>query len=141
VAPPTTAIRRAVYVRDEFKCVRCGRGFPDLDLEFQHRAAVGAGGSKKGPTIAEGLAACSVCNSGFESFLQTQALRYGWKVRRWVFPQYGAESVPVYYGWDRQWFRLVNSVRIPISEENALLMMRHIYGDEYGTWESQVLPS
>lgn len=120
----TPAVRESVMRRDNDQCVRCGTGQP---LEFQHRAADGMGGSPIRPTVVEGLAACSICNSGFEHSGQVEALRFGWKVRRWVGD---AAAVPVWYAPEQVWCVLVFESRIPISEAEALDMMRDVYGEE-----------
>lgn len=79
---PTRRVRELTYRRDEWRCVACGAAVP---LEWQHRAASGMGGrGRKAPplTPADGVTACSFCNSRFEGDLQDLALRMGWKIRR-----------------------------------------------------------
>ncbi|GAB3605327.1 hypothetical protein GCM10027413_07360 [Conyzicola nivalis] len=69
------------YERDGRRCVSCGAG---AHLHYQHRAAVGIGGSKVRPPVAEGLTSCETCNPAYEPALQLQAWRFGWKMSPWV---------------------------------------------------------
>jgi hypothetical protein len=112
--------------RDLHRCVVCGA---TVQLEAQHRRAVGMGGSKLLPLIADLVTACSVHNAAFEADLQADALRFGWKVRSWVlFP----ELVPVFYRRERRWCRLsVEGVRFRVTEVLAMQMMQDVYGDAY----------
>lgn len=126
MAEPTAAIRAAVLERDNGRCWSCGTRDR---LTFQHRRAVGMGGSPVRPIIADGIAACIVCNGRFESDLQTVALEKGWKVRRWVrFP----ERVPVWDFVTHQWYRLdpFRPIRFPIRSRVARDMMRRVYGPD-----------
>jgi hypothetical protein len=131
LSAPTARVRAEVYARDGLQCVCCGT---DRALEFQHRAAVGMGGSKIRPTAEEGLTACSEHNSRFEHDLQTIALAYGWKVKRWVKAPC---LVPVFHQPLHTWFRLTGTERIQVSAVAALDMMHHVYGDEYLDWKAE----
>jgi hypothetical protein len=118
-----------VYARDGRRCVACGA----LDaLTFQHRRAVGMGGSKIKPGVADGLTLCAVCNAACEAEMQQLALAYGWKAKRWTDPT----KVPVYYPHAFQWFRLEGTERHPIPAAVALDMMHAVYGDEYFHWRA-----
>ncbi|PPG29667.1 HNH endonuclease [Pseudoclavibacter sp. RFBB5] len=133
MAAPTAKVRAAVYQRDVNRCVRCGR---EDFLSFQHRTAVGMGGSKLPPTPMEGLTACSPCNARFEGDLQTVALLNGWKVPRWLHQLDRADEVPVYYAPERIWCVLIFESRMWVSEDTALASMREIYGAQYDEWRS-----
>lgn len=98
---PTMKVRLLTYVRDNNRCITCG---VTVRLEWQHRTAVGMGGSKYKPTPADGVTSCWQCNPAYESYLQQKALDYGWKVRR--FCPVPVESVPVFYPAERAWFLL-----------------------------------
>ena len=68
---PSTQTRTDVYVRDGYRCVMCTA----VDgLTFQHRRAVGMGGSKNLPTTVDGLTLCLTCNEACEHSMQTVAL-------------------------------------------------------------------
>lgn len=123
---PTLVIRFGVYERDQHRCVSCGR---DFRLTFQHRQATGMGGSKIRPTFVQGLTACDSCNSDYEHRLQQAALRFGWKVRRWVEHP---GLVPVFYAPERRWYRLtLLGTREHISHAEAMRMMAEMYGPDY----------
>ena len=124
VSAPTPVIRAAVYRRDFDRCVACNT--PN-GLTFQHRRAVGMGGSKVRPGAADGLALCAVCNAACEADMQSLALTNGWKVRRWADPVH----VPCYYPHEFTWCRLEGVTRTPITAVVALDMMHAVYGDEY----------
>lgn len=128
---PTDDVRAEVYFRDGDQCAACGRR---STLTFQHRAAVGQGGSKIPPTVEEGLTLCNDCNTSAEHRLQKQALRMGWKVRRWVQQQGRCAEVPVFYAPVGAWFRLEGVERIPITDADALRMMHEVYDAEYAEW-------
>lgn len=130
---PAKPVREACYRRDHHRCVRCGR---DVDPTFQHRAAVGMGGSTFIPTAVDGVTACIWCNEAFEHRLQREALASGWKVRRWVHEQGRTAEIPVFYKPERQWCLLIANSRMPISEETAISIMHEIYGDEYDEWRA-----
>jgi hypothetical protein len=79
---PSLKVRNATKKRDGYRCVNCGASGP---LEWQHREASGSGGrGKKAPplTTADGVMACTTCNSGFEHAGQERALMLGHKIRR-----------------------------------------------------------
>lgn len=124
---PTDETRQAVYFRDGFRCVMCGA----LDLTFQHRRAVGMGGSRNVPTAVDGLALCATCNAACEAELQAVALANGWKVRRWVS---SPERVPVFYPHDGFWYRLEGVRRVRISSAVAMEMGCSVYGDDWMQW-------
>lgn len=129
MSAPTEKVRKAVYARDFNRCVRCGE---TALLTFQHRAAVGNGGSKIRPLAAEGIAACIDCNVRFEQDLQAVALSNGWKVRRWVQGLGRVADVPVFYACENAWFRLDGRTRVHITAEEARDLMRDVYGiDQY----------
>ena len=130
MADPTPHVRQGVYNRDGRQCVSCGSRD---ELTFQHRQAVGMGGSKLLPIAEEGVTACMACNTGFEGAIQTVALLHGWKAPRWV----NAHEVPVLYphaagGHPKGWYRLEDDQREPITEAQALTAMRGVYGGDDG---------
>lgn len=92
------------------------------------------GGSKVRPGAADGLTLCTVCNAECERSLQTLALAYGWKARKWTNPL----DVPVYFPHLWQWFRLEGQDRFEITAIVALDMMHGVYGDEYLRWFAEV---
>ncbi|AYG02392.1 HNH endonuclease [Gryllotalpicola protaetiae] len=122
---PNDNVRKLVYQRDGERCIACGR--QDL-LEFQHRQAVGMGGSDHRVNVWEGLTACRYCNAAFEAHLQATALLRGWKVRRWV-PFEQLLEVPVYYPLARAWYLLDRiGGRTPIDSGRAMQLMVDLYG-------------
>lgn len=124
---PTTETRQSVYQRDGYRCVMC----PAVDgLTFQHRRAVGMGGTKNLPAPVDGLTLCATCNNACEAELQGQALANGWKVRRWADPA----RVPVYFPHEFTWYRLEGIRRIRISSAAAMEMGCSVYGDEWMQW-------
>lgn len=126
MSAPTPVVRAVTYERDGERCVSCGarRG-----LQYQHRQAVGMGGSKRRPGYADGVTSCAVCNPEYEGRLQREALLYGWKVARWVSDP---SVVPVFYRIERAWFRLTTTgSRVRITEMVAVGMMRDAYGPTY----------
>lgn len=129
---PTKQTRMDVYRRDGYRCVICGAS---EGLSFQHRRAVGMGGTKNLPTRVDGLALCITCNNACEAELQGEALANGWKVRRWVNP----ERVPVYYPGEFTWYRLEGTRRVRISSEVAMEMGCSVYGDEWMQWQAHRL--
>jgi hypothetical protein len=125
-ADPTPEVREGTYARDGRRCVSCGRRD---QLSYQHRQSVGMGGSKIRPGYADGVTACMDCNPRFEHDLQTAALRFGWKVPRWVV---SAGRVPVFDTVERQWYALDTvGGREPVTEHRALQLMHAVYGDDY----------
>jgi hypothetical protein len=126
---PTPAVRALMMRRDGGQCVRCAIRH---DLEAQHRQAVGMGGSKVRPTLDAILTLCSNCNSRAESDYQIPSLAFGWKVRRWVVEPV---RVPVKYLWLGGWHALTSEgLRVPITEAEAAVRMRAVYGDEWDEW-------
>lgn len=115
-------------MRDESRCVNCGSSF---SLTVQHRQAVGMGGSKHKPAEHELVTACLDCNTRFEQDLQTAALRFGWKVPRWVDDP---SRVPVFWAWWGYWFSLHGGGLVWRTEEEAIALMRDVYGDQYDEW-------
>jgi hypothetical protein len=95
---------------------------------MQHRQAVGAGGSKVRPGVAELATACSVCNMRFESDLQMRALAFGWKVRRWVREP---GLVPMFNRPRGVWGLLTSTGGVVvITAADAVARMRDVYGAE-----------
>ena len=131
MSAPTASTRAAVYGRDDRRCVAC---HTETDLTFQHRRAVGMGGSKNRPTVVDGITLCLTCNQRCEADLQTMALAYGWKVRKWADPS----LVPVYYPHDFGWFLLPGTRRRRVSGPVALDAMAAVYGHEHMTWYREV---
>lgn len=131
MAAPTAATRDAVYLRDARRCAACGV----MALTFQHRRAVGMGGSKNVPSPVDGLSLCATCNAACEGATQAQALRYGWKVRRWVT---NPERVPVFYPLDMSWYRLEGVRRVRISYTVAIEMGCSVYGAEWLAWHEAI---
>jgi hypothetical protein len=125
---PTDEVRQGTYRREHFRCIRCGKNAPT----FQHRQADGMGGSRRTPTLVDGVAACLWCNEGFEAAGQTEALVYGWKVRSWVVD---AGRVPVFNKPLRLWAQLMpdGGVRV-LQPPEAHDAMRRIYGSEWEQW-------
>lgn len=130
MSAPTPVVRAAVYKRDNHRCVACHAG---EGLTFQHRAAVGAGGSKIRPGATDGLTLCYRCNAACEAEMQTLALASGWKVRRWASP----ELVPCYFPHEHQWFLFAGQTRHPITAVVALDAMHSVYGDDYFRFRSE----
>jgi len=131
MSAPTAATRESVYQRDDRRCAACGV----MVLTFQHRRAVGMGGSKTVPSPVDGLSLCAVCNAGCEGDMQAQALRYGWKVRRWVtYP----ERVPVFYPREQSWYRLEGVRRVRISRSVAMDMGCSVYGPDWLFWHEAI---
>lgn len=126
MADPTDKVSRGVKERDGERCVSCGTAW---GLTFQHRRAVGMGGSKLRPGYADGLAACLDCNTRFEQDLQTLALLNGWKVRKWV---QDPSRVPYYHAHTGQWYSLESDwpARRQITREQAVAMMLDVYGPD-----------
>lgn len=131
MANPTQKVRTGVMQRDGERCVSCGTAW---GLTFQHRRAVGMGGSKIPPTYADGLAACGSCNARFEGDLQTLALLNGWKVPRGVDDP---ARVPYYHAHTNRWYALTDDGpwRVAIDREVAVAMKLAVYGPE-GSYKS-----
>lgn len=128
---PSALVRAAVQRRDGGVCVVC---HTTHELTFQHRRAVGMGGSKFRPGAADGLTACLTHNQAFEADLQSLAKAYGWKAERWTDPT----QIPVYYPHEFQWFRFEGEERFPIVSAVALDLMHAAYGDRYFLWRTEV---
>lgn len=126
---PTPKTRAGMYERDHEQCALCGkRG----DLTHGHRRAVGMGGSKIRPSITDSVTLCASCNERAERDLQTKALAYGAKVKKWVKDP---ALVPVLFPFIWGWARLTEDGKtVPISVETAAEMMRAVYGDEWDRW-------
>ena len=133
MSAPTKECRSAVYLRDGYRCVACAS---TEGLTFQHRRAVGMGGSKNVPAPIDGLALCLSCNERCEHDMQDRALANGWKVRRWVSDP---SRVPVYFPHEFAWFRLEGTKRVRISSEIAMDMGCAVYGDDWLKWRVRVL--
>jgi hypothetical protein len=129
VSDPTPATRAVTYERDGHRCVSCGAW---VHLQYQHRAAVGMGGSKVRPLFVDGLTSCATCNPAYEHALQAKALRFGWKVPQWVRERGRVADVPVYYLLERTWCRLLtDGRRIRITRAAAMQLMHEVYGESY----------
>lgn len=129
MSDPTPATRAVTYERDGHRCVSCGAW---VQLQYQHRAAVGMGGSKIRPLFVDGLTSCAICNPAYEHELQAQALRFGWKVPSWVRDRDRMADVPVYYLLERTWCRLrLDGGRVRISRARAMQLMHEVYGESY----------
>ena len=116
---PSAKVRELTYRRDGHRCVSCGS---IVRLEWQHRAAVGMGGSKRKPDASEGITSCTICNAGYESELQTRALLCGWKVRR--FCRLTPSQIPCWYPIERAWFLLnTDGSRDELIEDEAMELM------------------
>ncbi|SJM54911.1 hypothetical protein [Agrococcus casei] len=126
MADPTDKVRRGVRERDGERCVACGTMWA---ITFQHRRAVGMGGSKERPGYADGLAACADCNARFEGNMQTLALLNGWKVRRWV---QDPSRVPYFHVATGRWYALAadGPWRREISRAEAVRMMNDVYAPD-----------
>lgn len=131
MAAPTTFERERVYTRDGNRCAACGTY---QGLTFQHRQAVGMGGSKHRVPLTAALTLCAICNAMCEAEMQRSALAWGWKVRRFVS---NAANVPVFYRWKRTWCLLDGSQAIEITEREAMALMRQIYGEQYEKWKEE----
>ncbi|HEY8588192.1 MAG TPA: hypothetical protein VIL55_01440 [Naasia sp.] len=82
------------------------------------------------------MTACVVCNGLFEASMQSKALRFGWKVRRWV-SLHRIEDLPVFYQWAGIWAVLTPTGELRrISRADAEARMLSIYGDEWLGWDS-----
>jgi hypothetical protein len=126
MAAPTGGVRAVTYERDRERCVSCGS---TTQLEYQHRQATGMGGSKIRPGFTDGLTTCSWCNPRYEGSWQEEALRCGWKVRKWVAD---TAAVPVWYATEKQWYVLRrDGLRSRITIHQAIEMMVAVYGPEY----------
>lgn len=124
---PTDATRRDMTRRDQGRCVSCGT---TDGLSYQHRANDGMGGSLRIPGVAEGVTACVIENTEWERSLQTVALAYGWKIKKWADPL----RVPIYVAHEFTWYRLEGVERHRIDAITALDMMYAVYGDQYAGW-------
>ena len=126
MSAPTPVVRAVTYERDGHRCVSCGA---TVHLQYQHRRAVGMGGSEVRPRLEDGVTSCATCNPEYERELQTKALQFGWKVPRWVK---NPERVPVFFWMERTWYVLmVEGTRKRVSASLAMAMMREVYGDAY----------
>lgn len=125
MADPTDKVRRGVRERDGERCVACGTMWA---ITFQHRRAVGMGGTHERPGYADGLAACATCNNRFEGDLRADAVDNGWKVLGWVDRP---ERVPYFHIATGRWYALAadGPWRRGISHAEADRMMRDVYGD------------
>jgi hypothetical protein len=129
MSDPTPVTRAVTYERDNHRCATCGT---IRNLQYQHRAAVGAGGSKIRPGLVDGITSCAICNPAYEGRLQAMALRYGWKVRSWVRDRDLMGDVPVYYLVERKWYQLTaEGERKHITTQRAMWLMHAVYGDQY----------
>jgi hypothetical protein len=127
---PTAAVRQSTYKRDGHRCVSCGA---TSRLSFQHRRAVGMGGTIHRPHVVDGLTSCMPCNEAYEHTLQKVALLRGWKVRRWVKDP---GRVPVWFPLERSWFVLgPDGLRTPTTDLAAKRMMADVYGEN---WETEL---
>jgi hypothetical protein len=91
-----------LIARDNY-CLHCG----EIEaISPQHRINRGMGGSKLRSNSANLIVLCSQLNNLIEadSWYQSMALRYGWKVPSWEKP----EAVPVFDGISGVWYLLDN---------------------------------
>lgn len=91
------------------------------------------GGSGERPSVDDGVTACLPCNEAYEHALQREALRCGWKVRRWVREP---SVVPVFEAWSGVWWVLDREGgRWQASSGQALRLTEAVYGiEEYAKW-------
>ncbi len=77
---PTTAVRDAVYDREQGRCARCGRS--DGPFQIHHRSARRAGGSKQPAKNQPGnlVLLDQECHADIESH-RTRSYVVGWLVR------------------------------------------------------------
>lgn len=130
---PTPATRAGMYRRDHDQCVMCTARYT---LTHGHRRAAGMGGSKIRPSITDSVTLCAECNGRCERDLQTRALWYGTKVRKWVKDP---AMVPMYYPFLFGWARLTEGGEaVPISAQEAARMMRAVYGEEWDRWMEEI---
>jgi hypothetical protein len=83
--PIPTAMRTLVLVRDESRCVRCGRYFPD-GLNLHHRQLRSQGGKNVASNL---IAACGSGTTGCHGFIHGHpkiAIEAGWIVPSWADP-------------------------------------------------------
>lgn len=134
MSAPTPVVRATTYERDGHRCVSCGA---TVHLEWQHRKAVGMGGSKIRPRYEEGVTSCAICNPEYEHRLQRKALLLGWKVKGVKAALEHPEDVPVFYVAEQQWWVLTTrGTRLRISAVEAEQMMLRVYGPEYDEWKA-----
>lgn len=130
---PTAKVRVMMLQRDGYRCAATGR---TDSLTHQHRRASGMGGSKVRPSITDSLTLSAEINDRCERDLQTMALAYGWKVRRWVKDP---ALVPVFYRWTIGWARLTDEGFVEvISSAEAAEMMRRVYGKQWDQWMEEI---
>lgn len=77
MAGPNSFTRQRVFTRDSFRCVKC---LTLTSLQFQHRVAVGSGGTKHRPSAAEGAVLCAVHNDEAEGSMNRVMLSLGLKL-------------------------------------------------------------
>jgi hypothetical protein len=130
MAAPSLVTRQTVYERDNGQCVLCGT---TENPTFQHRRAVGAGGSKILPSPVDGCVLDLLCNQQVEAdpILAKVALARGIKVKRWADPS----LVPIFVAHEFGWFRLDGIARVRIPSVVAIDAMHAVYGDEYFTFK------
>jgi len=133
VTAPSPAVRAVTYERDGHRCVSCATLH---NLQFQHRAAVGMGGSERLPKYPEGVTSCAICNPAYEAHRQTEALFRGWKVRRWVAEANAVAQVPVFYVFDGWHMLNADATRTPIGADVAAILMQQVYGGEWAEWRA-----
>lgn len=136
MAEPTSKVRAGTYERDGYACVSCGR----MDgLQYQHRPAVGFGGSKRRPTWAEGLTSCWYCNPEYERSLRPVAVALGWKISKY---EDRPERIPYFAVTTARWYLLGKDGpwRAPLAPARAAEMMRDVYGNSWEGVPHGVLP-
>ncbi|UUE19347.1 hypothetical protein [Microbacterium sp. J1-1] len=131
MSAPTDTTRRGVYLRDGYRCAACPTV---IGLTFQHRRAVGMGGTKNIPAPVDGLTLCSTCNEECERAMQARALANGWKVRKWVSKP---ERVPIFFANELAWYRFEGMTRVRISHAVAMEMGCSVYGEEWMRWQKE----
>lgn len=70
-------VKQQAHQRDGWRCVGCGT---DRDLDCQHRANKGMGGSKQLDTIANALTLCRRCHEFADTHKNGEGAARGWTV-------------------------------------------------------------
>lgn len=70
-------VKEQAHQRDGWRCIGCGT---DRDLDCQHRANKGMGGSKQRDTIANALTLCRTCHRFADQHKNSEGAARGWTV-------------------------------------------------------------